>query len=261
MFNIEVGKFLIWLGISFLGFVITKLSLFQIPLPFIKPGSWITTWMNLEEIDGRMYLQLNHESFNHFHTVYDYLETLRSSLLIYFISDVSNRIHLDDPLQLLLLPVLIWSPIFGSISLIKGMDYSISPSSLKHLSPQAKVSLALLGLLLTGLTGFHCYLAYIENILPYYLAGIITVPLLYYGLYRVYLKYNGGYWHIHHWFIGFYLCLCTRFDNWISNFFFMVFYSVFLQGALAFGVTPIITAPDVMMTTSKDWAELSNDSF
>lgn len=256
MFNQNVEKFLIWIGITLLGFIIAKLSFIKINCPNLTKKSWITKLINFKEnSDGSLYFQITQARLSNFHRVYDYLETTRSSLLIFFLANVNSRIHLDDISQLYLLLALFWIPIFGFIGELKGMGFSISPGSIKNLSLQAKIVLVLLIMTMLALMGFNGYLAYYEKILPYYLTGIIAIPTIYFALYKYYLSSSDGKWHIHHWFIGFYFCLCTRFDHWICNTFFMIFYSVFLQGSLAYGLTPIITAvtPSDMLYSDYVW--------
>jgi hypothetical protein len=134
-------------------------------------------------------------------------------------------------------------PVFGFIGDIKGMQFCISWSSLHNLTLQAMTTIILLITGLLSLVGYYIYLAYLDNIIGYYLVGMVAMPLFYAVIYWLYLKESssGGKWHVHHWWIGFYFSLLSRFDTVISNIAFMCFYGVFLQGALTYGVTPIIT--------------------
>lgn len=135
-------------------------------------------------------------------------------------------------------------PFFGCLARVKGLDLWISPDGIKHLTCASKIALGVLICTLGVLLAFHAHLAWQHHILGWYAAATFAIPLIYVGLYWLYLKHtNAPYWHVHHWWTGFYCALLFRFNHPVSKCAFAVSYAVYVQGAIAFGVTPIITGP------------------
>lgn len=216
-------------ALTLLGISIGYLSFTPIRVP-AKYLSWFNEHFNL--VDNT--LVITRETFNRLQ-IFHY--TLLSSLLILIMQCYGNcSERLFPALGMLSFPI------FGFLGQVKGMQFSVTPNFWHGLSPIAKRTLVGLLLFFSLFISYQFYLAWLANEVLKYSILVTGVPLLYWAVFKFYLIIGDTNWHIHHWFIGYYGALVSRYDSILSNFVFAVLWGVFLEGVMTYGIIPIIHA-------------------
>ncbi len=235
-----VFTFLIWVLINLLATVTALLSFRRINL---KDPTSLPSWLMVHHDDKGSYFQVKYDPKSAYLKVYDYLQVGHLAAITFYYGNIIDRIDFS-PIQLVYVFVLLISIIlFGFITQIKQIgDITITPNFITNATRRDRIYLSIVASLLSGLLIYHWILAIEAEIIWVYLCGQIGLASLYFGLYHFWLQNeNAHHWHVHHWFIGWYFSLFFRFDTPLSKVASMVLYGIFIQGATAFNVTPIIT--------------------
>jgi len=128
-------------------------------------------------------------------------------------------------------------PIFGYTAQIRALQFSITPYFWYKLSIIAKLFIAILFGLFSTIVLYQIYLSKINGELI--ITIISTIPIMFY-ITNYYYLLESPKWHSYHWFIGYYMCIIARYDTFISNLIFSIFWGIFLEGAFTFGIIPIL---------------------
>lgn len=228
-----VFKFIIWLVFNTLGYCFVKLSLKKCIVPK-KLVPEISDVILLE--DGNQF-DIGHDTKTDMQWINDILITIKLAMCQFYFANVMDRIDYYDPFQLIYIPLLITTIfLFGFMGEVKGMQTSCSPGSIKHWPLMSKIVYILVTIVLLAGLGYQIYLSYQTKIIFWYLISLVTTVLFYVALYS---GFSCNEIHIHHWFIGYMLCYYFRFDDVVSNCFYVILYGIFLQGSVSYGITSI----------------------
>lgn len=232
--NIEVFKFITWISIGLCGYYLGNLYLkIKLHLP-----SFCNCCLLLTN-DNVCYLEFHNKSKIQF--VQDMTSFILYSSIYFYYSDIISRIDYDNSYKLFYIILYFFTIlIFGIFGKIKGMQTSWSMNSMSDWPITSIIVYSIVAIIIIILFGYHFYLAYKQNILFYYILSIIAIISYYIFVYYYYVILDEQHTiHIHHWFIGHIGCLFFRFDNIISNISFIIFYGIFTQGVVNYGMTNI----------------------
>lgn len=231
---------IVWLGVTIFGIGITWLSRNRIYIPH-NEVEWWSQWINLQEdpVKKRWYVKISFDDLGRQGTFVNYQLIFYLTLLMAAYGNMESKLlelswwHLLGYLSI---------PIFGLMGEIKGMQFSVVPNFWSSLSIQAKCGCVILVCFLSSILSWQIWLAYLNDSILGYVFGLIIVPIVYYLVYKFWVKSSGRSWHIHHWFIGYYCSGIVRYEDpyGISLFLMMIFWGVFLEGSIYYGATPII---------------------
>lgn len=233
--NNEMFKFLVWTATCTIGYLLANLYIKPIKLGN-KCGSCISRCIVLHNDT----FDMDHQKKTDFGWYKNISYSILYSILLYFISDLNNRIQFN--LWYLIYPIIIYGSgfIFGVISQISKLESSISISTLKDLSCLQKTVYILVGLILLAVYSFQIYLSYVDESIFYYLLFQVLTIVYYVGMWFGYVKHASNTTiHLHHWIISFGACLLFRYDHIITNIMFCIMYGIFLQGSICYGLADI----------------------
>ena len=234
-YNISVFKFMIWVSISALGYIIANICL--IPIPCINPC--YKCWDKCIYLPKKKFI-LGHQKKTSYEWYRNISYTILFSILIYFISDLENRIEFDY--ELLILPLISFGtiPVYGVISQMTCLESSISKSSCKNYTGVQICAYTLVGCIIGATYGYQIYLSYLDKTIFYYILSQIVIVLYYIIMWYKYVKESiNATIHIHHWFLSFGCCLLFRYNTIITNIMFSIMFGIFLEGSVCYGLVDI----------------------
>lgn len=255
--------FLFWVATNVIGIGIYYLGVrpFNVSKKtYERFNKYITFCYN--EDNDQYFFEITHYNLTRPQQVVNMIVFVMLMMNSFYYANVNERFN--DWSDLWYLFYMLFVVVFGLIEEIKMGAVCLDPKDLKHLTLKQKIFLGCLSVLILTLVGYHIWLATFTNYLWWYISALVVVPSLYVAMY-IYLlrgllkdkpkfiddyesderseseanKYKVGF-HIHHWFVGFACSLFFRFDTFISKSAFLLFYSVFIQGALSFGIVSIL---------------------
>lgn len=237
-------RIIIWLfGITGLGTIVTWFGF----RPVRIPNQWVSTInrvFRLKQIDGAWYLVNRPRVRTRVDMFHEYYHIFLLSLVMYAYGNWENRVNNMSWWSWL---GLISSPVFGWLGQLRGMEFSVVPNFWSHLTIQIKVSMVILVIFLIGYLSYQLWCSYYAGELVSFMSIMICIPTVYLMAYLGSRKKlrdknmeNRVSWHIHHWFIGYYLTLWSRYSSDVSNFCGMIFWGVFLEGAISYGTEFIL---------------------
>jgi len=215
-----------------LGLALAYVSFQPIPIP-AKYLDVVSKYVSLT--DGKLVIHRPHR--NNFQVFHNDVLFILISLTMYAYGNAFDR---SFPLWGLLS-----LPIFGFLGQVKVLEcFVVTPDFFKNfdkLPPSTKSVVMGVGGFIALQFFYQFMLAWYESELLSYLALISFVPFLYITSYQYYLPEHLTNIHVHHWFVGFYMTLISRYDTYVSNAVFTIFWGICMEGALTEGIIPILT--------------------
>lgn len=230
-----VFKFLIWIGVTAIGYIMAKISL----AICIVPKQLLPIAQEFVLLEDGNEFDISHDNKTDIEWVTNILLTIKLAMCQFYFSDIMNRIDYNDPYQFIYIGLMITTIyMFGFMCQVKGMQTSCSPNSIKNWPLISKIVYGCVTIILIAGLSYEINLAYQDKTIVFYLLSLLVIAIFYIIMYCIFLRKNTII-HIHHWFIGYMLCYYFRHNTIVSNVFFSILYSIFLQGSVSFGLIPI----------------------
>ena len=194
-----VIRIMIWFGVTLLGAAIARLTLISVKCRHC--GKLSDSFVVTSEGDYDVF-QIQHRSNRTSSDIFrDVTTIVVNALLQFYFADVVSRISLESRQELwYLIPFVLSIVGFGVMGELRGLQTSISPSSIAHWTRLSWITyLTAFGIVLANL-GYNIYRSIEPKETFYYLFSMVAIAS-YYGLVYVLWFRQTGTIHLHHWWI------------------------------------------------------------
>lgn len=224
--------FIVWLICHFSASIVINYTCNPVTVPpeFVP---FLQSWLTLRTVDGKHVFQIESTQTNFWAWVYSDISAVHLSTILYFVS-LTNLTTLD--LFVLTFASLLFSIAFGIVGQIKKMGIWIAPGSWQRMSVRARIVLCVFMSYIGALLWCETVYAFQNGQFWLFVSKLVGIPAAYTWLYHFAKeRFQNTTWHLHHWFIGFYLVLLG--SNYEAL---VVGLGLFWQGCFAYTVAPVI---------------------
>ena len=159
-------------------------------------------------------------------------------LQLYF-ANILDRISLSNSNQALyLIPFFLSIVGFGVMGELRGLQSSISPSSIAHWTRISWITYLTTLVTVLGNLGYNIYRSIEPRETFYYLFSMVLIAIYYSVIYIGFFRETGEL-HFHHWWICHMLGFYFRYDSIWNNTMSMIVYGISIQGIIAYGADHI----------------------
>lgn len=223
------AKFLVWLGGTTFGIIVAH-STIEECAPIVFNECYEQPF------------EIEHENKTKADVIHDILTVLQFSIVHYFLSDIETRLKKDLKTLFCFFTFIVTIPVFGMLGQINDLKTSVSTTGYSSWTRNAQAVFISALLILLIAIAHEIYHAHKEKYLKLYILSFLSVPMVYVVFNLMYIQ--KVVFHLHHWFIGYYISFFMRTDVFYVNIIYSILYGIFVQGSIAYGLATVFSPDD-----------------